>query len=284
MCGNEKLKDRPDYARYLSLSDSSCGIAQCTECGLTMLSPRPSSETLKEFWDTGRNVFGLFAEQDDSGILRSAEPSFQNLPSNVDRRLQIINKHRSSGKILDVGPGRGHFLNRAKQQGYHVTGIEPGEHNRQWAREHFDLEFLADDVESYKPDELFDIVHCRYVLHHLWSPSSAIKRMAAWTKPGGYCVLEEPNPLKNIFAVTNRLIGRLPQRATELRDVIRTVFFDPKSLSDLCNRNGFNAVEAGTWYLPGAGAEPWRLDYWSIRLLGNFLSQGADIYVVARKT
>jgi len=55
------------------------------------------------------------------------------------------------------------------------------------------VEILRHDVlaDDFSPAS-FDLVHCRALLVHVRDPERALARMAAWLKPGGVLVAEEP--------------------------------------------------------------------------------------------
>jgi 2-polyprenyl-3-methyl-5-hydroxy-6-metoxy-1,4-benzoquinol methylase len=50
-----------------------------------------------------------------------------------------------------------------------------------------DHDILIEDL----PEAAFDIVHCRWLLHHLPTPEVAIERMIKAVRPGGWLLLEE---------------------------------------------------------------------------------------------
>jgi hypothetical protein len=48
-----------------------------------------------------------------------------------------------------------------------------------------------DIIEEDLPERQFDLVHARWLLHHLPDPEGAIARMVAALRPGGWILLEE---------------------------------------------------------------------------------------------
>ena len=48
-----------------------------------------------------------------------------------------------------------------------------------------------DIIEEDLPEGQFDLVHARWLLHHLPDPEGAIARMVAALRPGGWILLEE---------------------------------------------------------------------------------------------
>jgi ubiquinone/menaquinone biosynthesis C-methylase UbiE len=41
------------------------------------------------------------------------------------------------------------------------------------------------------PEDMFDLVHSRWLLHHLRDPETAVRRMVSATRPGGWVLIEE---------------------------------------------------------------------------------------------
>jgi SAM-dependent methyltransferase len=53
------------------------------------------------------------------------------------------------------------------------------------------LENRQHDILKEPPEGLFDVVHCRWLLHHLPTPDVAIEHMVRALRPGGWLLLEE---------------------------------------------------------------------------------------------
>lgn len=66
--------------------------------------------------------------------------------------------------LLDVGVGRGHFMKRMIQHGFHVTGVEPSSAARDVSDNSL-IDAYAHDMPL--PDQSFDIVCCLDVLEHV---------------------------------------------------------------------------------------------------------------------
>ncbi|MDA1329730.1 MAG: class I SAM-dependent methyltransferase [Chloroflexi bacterium] len=100
-----------------------------------------------------------------------------------------------SGKVLEVGCGLGHLLQRLTGQ-YEVHGVDVNE----WALEqsrnnvpqgHFALR-SAEDLSLYE-DSTFQIVIAKHVTEHLPNPEKAIQEIGRVLAPGGIFVMGTPN-------------------------------------------------------------------------------------------
>ncbi|REF00429.1 class I SAM-dependent methyltransferase [Thermomonospora umbrina] len=59
--------------------------------------------------------------------------------------------------------------------------------------DHANLEFVRHDVTCDRfPDASFDLIHARYLLHHIPERDRVLVDIARWLAPGGHLVLEEP--------------------------------------------------------------------------------------------
>lgn len=103
----------------------------------------------------------------------------------------------TSGSALDLGAGRGISSYALARDGWQVTALEPDPSNLVGAGAIFSL--TADTglpinvVTEYSeklpfPDNSFDIVNCRQVLHHARDLSQTCKEIFRVLKPGGVVV------------------------------------------------------------------------------------------------
>jgi O-antigen chain-terminating methyltransferase len=102
------------------------------------------------------------------------------------------------GEVLDLGCGRGEFLEAARDAGVHARGIDLNEDNVALCRSKgFDAERA--DMFAYleaQPDASLGGVLCSQVIEHL-TPDQ-LPRLAnlvgSKTRPGGLAIFETPNP------------------------------------------------------------------------------------------
>ena len=89
-----------------------------------------------------------------------------------------------SGKtLLDIGCHHGYFcLEAARRGASSAVGVDAVEENVTVARTLSDglanVEYIEADFESWESEQQFDVVLCLNVLHHLYDPIHAIRKMA----------------------------------------------------------------------------------------------------------
>src|SRR5262245_53019674 len=97
-----------------SRTDVSSGrILQCLSCNLGFRQMRPNEEELSQLYcELDRGVY----ESESEGRSKTAM-----------RHLKILQRYRSSGRLLDVGCASGMFLRCAADAGWEVVGVEPSQ-------------------------------------------------------------------------------------------------------------------------------------------------------------
>jgi 2-polyprenyl-3-methyl-5-hydroxy-6-metoxy-1,4-benzoquinol methylase len=96
--------------------------------------------------------------------------------------------------ILEIGVGRGHFLQFAKKRGYFAQGVELNSLGASQARSlGFQVhELMLDDI-AQKTSTRFDAICSFQVLEHVPDPRKFFDGMLSLLKPGGKLILSVPN-------------------------------------------------------------------------------------------
>ena len=185
VCGNNKGFEPVAE----SLRDSNVhSVVRCNECGLMQLSPLPTAEDDKKFYDENRQAKNI-GKRTEIDYLRKAEAT------DIKRRAAfIVNRFPENISVLDVGTGYGFFLNELTQMGIKASGVEISSERRKIAETVttapvLDANFLDEAVEIGK----FDIVTMFHVVEHLADPIGFCKSALKYLSDDGYLVVEVPN-------------------------------------------------------------------------------------------
>jgi 2-polyprenyl-3-methyl-5-hydroxy-6-metoxy-1,4-benzoquinol methylase len=200
-------------------------LVQCVRCGLRYVGSRRSHLT-----------FGSEPPKVTAERLRHANIQFQHLRLEEEHRLSLLNarwrlglirKFLPEGRLLEVGCGRGDFLDIARES-FQVYGVEPNPELAQAAERLAPIHCGV--VESF-PDGDFDVVATFHVIEHVDSPRRFMTALATRTKPGGFVVVETPN----IRSLPFRLLR------SSWRQFIpeHYYFFDPSTIQQLMEKSGF---------------------------------------------
>lgn len=156
----------------------------CEGCGLVFVTPRPSEAEMKHLYE------GQETKVDLGGLIRRVEAG----TAEARRSLDLIRRHKPSGRILEIGSGAGYFLREAARQGYEAVGIDMTRQFVEFGRGALGLDVREGTLASVPLDKgSFDIVYHRNVLSHLAYPIEAFSRMRELLSPGGLMVFQTGN-------------------------------------------------------------------------------------------
>jgi 2-polyprenyl-3-methyl-5-hydroxy-6-metoxy-1,4-benzoquinol methylase len=166
---------------------------------------------------------------------------------------QIIRTFKPTGRLLDIGAGKGDFLSLASKQGYHSKGIEPSPRFCQHAREkygaHIAQGFLGD--EGCFNGERFDIVTMFHVLEHVKTPQKLLATVSTHLEKNGIIYIEVPNADATLLKIADALFRisgkKWSTRLSPLHEPFHAVGYSPKSLTYLLKKNGFDIVYIDTF-------------------------------------
>lgn len=198
-------------------------VVQCAECGLRYVHPQPTASDLQSFYppfyyagDITRIRTGLelLAKRFAKRIRRVILEEYYGYPTTCQSSLwRTFRKwlffpdwclrrakgrdflpYIGTGKLLDVGCGRGVNLMAFQDQGWNVSGIEISASAAQQARA-----LVGDcvhegtlDTAPFR-DESFDLIVFNHSLEHMFKPKMALLRAARLLKPEGMLVITVPN-------------------------------------------------------------------------------------------
>jgi ubiquinone/menaquinone biosynthesis C-methylase UbiE len=132
--------------------------------------------------------------------------------SQAERELLKYLPIEPNSQVLELGCGTGSNLYnlRAIGETFRFTGIDINHEEIELAKQNFpDAEFMIGDATNVQlPDQSFDLVFCRDVIHHI-HPSEQfrlIQEMTRLTKVGGKIVVIESNGLNFVVWAFGKLV------------------------------------------------------------------------------
>lgn len=113
-------------------------------------------------------------------------------PAMLARHL-METAYMKTGKLLDIGSGRGDFLDAFSQLGYEVAGVDisPFSAARVGTYTIKTCNFECEPLPF--PDNEFDFVFSKSVIEHLHSPHHLVSGAFQVLKPGGVAVIMTPS-------------------------------------------------------------------------------------------
>lgn len=223
---------RSDRTRQY-FSDNTITLLKCESCGLKFQHPMPTPVQLNEIYSL--NYYDSFYPKK---ILGEQKLLFL-------RRLEKLEALSGGkrGRVLDVGSGRGMFLEAALERGWSCVGQEFSMDAAEAIQKRLGIEVVVcrELNKAGFEAESFDLVNMNHVLEHLYEPELAVREIHRILKPGGLFYCEVPrqgnflNNLSNIFGKRDFGFSYLPEHL---------FLFDKRSLSMLLNKSGFDVLSA----------------------------------------
>ena len=155
-----------------------------------------------------------FGQQRSAGFYCAFEERFRGTRDTIKERLKVylpfvtplLELHQPA-IALDLGCGRGEWLELMRDKGFEVQGVDLDEGMCQFSRER-DLPVLQEEAVSYlkaMDDESYSIVSGFHIAEHL--PFEALQGLVAEAlrvlRRGGLLILETPNPENIVVGTTS---------------------------------------------------------------------------------
>ena len=200
-------------------------IVQCRSCSLVYMNPRPHHEAVVE----------NYGDVEDQEYVEEEQGRIETFGES----LELVQRYRAGGHLLDVGCHVGTFLTLAEQAGFDVAGVEPSRWGSDIARSRIAGSVHCGAIEDAPlPDGGYDVVTLWDVIEHLPDPALDIRAIHSALRPGG------------IFAVStmdvDSLFAKLAGRRWPWYMQMHLVYFSRQTLPEMLRREGFQICEVTT--------------------------------------
>jgi len=192
ICGQDDLKLKYNLQDY-TVSKEYYDIVTCQACGFMFTQDAPDAVSIGPYYksedyvshsNTQKGVFFKIYHQVREHMLKQK------------RKAIAKNASKSSAqKILDIGTGRGYFLNHMQQHGYDCIGIEQDPDVRRMASQDFGLNIFAPEKLYQLEDQQFDVITLWHVLEHVHDLRGYLEKIKKLLKSDGLLVIALPNPV-----------------------------------------------------------------------------------------
>ena len=198
-------------------------VVQCKKCELFYINPRLSPQALEDLYNNNEISPQQYYEQHISQDLL-----------HFKKRLDIIERYKKGGTILDIGTNIGTMLKVAKDAGWIVRGVEFNHDAVKYGNEHFGVNIEDRDFTKaqYEP-ESFDVVTMNDVIEHVIDPVATLKEVHRILKKDGILFMTTPN----IGTLMAKLTGK---SWLHLKPNEHLTYFAPKTMRTLLEKSGFD--------------------------------------------
>jgi 2-polyprenyl-3-methyl-5-hydroxy-6-metoxy-1,4-benzoquinol methylase len=163
-------------------------VYKCIECNLGVLDPQPDNEELASLYQ--QEYFQ--SNYNDKLLLDS--PEMKQRLKQEKHRVRFFRKLKKSGKVLDIGCGRGYFLLACQKRGYEVEGIDISTDASIYVSKELKIPVHVGDVNSINlPEKSFDVITMWHSLEHTVDPNVYMQITRRWLKDDGLLVVDVPN-------------------------------------------------------------------------------------------
>ena len=211
--------------KNICIGENFYNVYECTECAIGMTYPFPSEEKLAKLYSSGNyrtrkgKRFGLLIES----LIHLGRI----------RKRSKISQFTKPGKILDIGCGRGLFLNVMRKGGWSTIGTELNKETASYATEVYGLKILPGDIIHHQlPSESLNAININQVLEHLKNPHEVISECYRLLRKKGVLIISVPDirSLQFIIGKENWFLLDLPYHLFH---------FSEAGLSKLLQKNKF---------------------------------------------
>ncbi len=151
-------------------------ILKCKRCGLSRTHPRPEPDYEGPEGIPTRDM--------------KTEKLARKFAMNI---LKQILPHKKSGKLLDIGCGKGMVLYCAKQLGFDPTGIELSKTDSEYARKFLGVKAITRNIFKADIREKYDVIVMNHFLEHIEDPAKILAKAKSLLREGGIIFIGLPN-------------------------------------------------------------------------------------------
>lgn len=216
VCQSYRLKKMP--LSYYKLHE----LVKCKDCGFIFMENIPSTKELNK-------LYSKYSYSTERAISPITVKSYNLL-------LDEFEKYRKTNKILDVGCGRGWFLQEAKKRGWEVYGTEYSMKAKEICEGNgIDIHLGKLKFDTFIEDS-FDVITSFEVIEHINNPVDDASCIYSFLRKGGlfYCTTPNFNALLRFYLKENYNIITYPEHLA---------YYTNKSLQKLLISVGFKKVK-----------------------------------------
>lgn len=186
VCGGDS------FIHYLETEDyfftkEKFNLCKCNSCGFVFTNPVPESSEIGRYYETEK-YFSHNSE--NKGVFSKIYTGVRNL--NLTNKFKIIERYKSSGKLLDIGCGTGEFLNYGLKKNWKVKGIEPNLNAQEFAKTKYGIDVVNESELNIFNNNLFDVVTMWHVLEHVFDLNERMQTIFKILKKDGIAIIALP--------------------------------------------------------------------------------------------
>lgn len=214
VCGSDSLRELGRYYEHHQL-------VKCNSCGFVFNQKIPTNEELNEHYS--QYSYG------SEGYLSPITIKSYNL------LLDEFERYRNSNRILDIGCGRGWFLQEARKRGWEVFGTEYSDKAVEIC-EKSGVKMKQGKLDASEFDNHdFDVITSFEVIEHINNPNEDLKEINKLLRKGGlfYCTTPNFDSLMRYYLKEQYNVIDYPEHLS---------YYTKRTLKKVVEQNGFEMV------------------------------------------
>lgn len=188
VCGHKEYGDT--YTTLDYISGERFTIAECLACSVKRTILTENMKPLSFYY--GETYYGNEAGTRFVGPVEAAISAFRRVRV---KQIERLITRKTARTALDVGCGRGVFLQTLQQSGWHCFGVEASKELADNLKTTHKIETCRHEnlVACNYPAEFFSLITFWHSLEHISSPRQTIHEAARILKAEGVMIIEVPN-------------------------------------------------------------------------------------------
>jgi len=194
-------------------------------------SPRPTEAEAYKYYQSENYISHSNTRK---GIINKVYAAVRNY--SIKKKEDLLREFTQGRRLLDHGCGTGEFLNYCKQNGWDVTGLEPGDDARNLAIANYGLPVIKETEINLLEEKRFDAITLWHVLEHVYPLNERVAKLKSLLKDDGVLIVAVPNH--------NTAEEKVYKENWAAYDVPRHIWhFDQTSMKAIMQKNGLQVVD-----------------------------------------
>lgn len=164
--------------------------------------------------------------------------------NDAKRSIDIVKKYTiGSNNLLDIGCGRGYFIDEAIKKGFICTGIDYSEKVISFANRQLKLNVSRKDILNFNSKNKYSIIILNQVIEHFSDPYKLLLKCIKALENDGIIYIATPN-IKSINAIIKK------DQFDHLIPPEHLSYFSPETIKLLCSKLNLKILYLKTWSYP----------------------------------
>jgi len=162
-------------------------IVACSNCGMKFVNPRPEINEMRKYYESPDYI----SHGGTSNFINFLYKQIRNF--SIKNKYKLVKGQATGIRLIDIGCGTGEFIFFCKKNGFDVTGIEPSEKPREFAKGKYHLDVYDELFLDNLVEPKFHIITLWHVLEHTHLLNERMRKIKEILEPNGTVIIAVPN-------------------------------------------------------------------------------------------